>query len=265
MQPENPSRPINPKEIEAYRRDGVVCLRGLYSSHWVASLTEALETICATPSPINEKTGALTSEGFRSDAFTWMVNDQVRDFVLQGPSAAVAQQAFGSRRVNFFYDQIFVKRRLTPDPTPWHQDATFWPLHGQQIASLWTSVDAVDASTSALEFVAGSHLWPQRFEAVAPGGLVLSDDDELDSVPDIEAERDRHRILSWALEPGDALLFHALTLHGARGNRSPDTQRRAITTRWCGDDVVYSPKGRLAGVNYLDRSTTTILAGWRRA
>ena len=45
---------------------------------------------------------------------------------------------------------------LTPDPTPWHHDATFWPIEGERIASVWTSVDSVDAETSALEFIAGS-------------------------------------------------------------------------------------------------------------
>jgi hypothetical protein len=34
-----------------------------------------------------------------------------------------------------------------------------------------------------------------------------------------------------------------LTLHGARGNRSSTTKRRAIATRWCGDDVTYHSKG----------------------
>jgi len=237
-------RAISSEEREAFHRDGVICLRGLYSGHWVEQIAEALEEICAIPSPINEKTGSLTSDGFRSDAFTWMTNDRVRDFVLQGPSAEVVQRVFGSESIRFFYDQIFVKRRLTPDPTPWHQDATFWPIKGQQVASLWTSVDPVDARTSALEFVGGSHLWPQRFEAVAPGGLVLSDDKELEAPPDIEADRSKYNILSWELEPGDALLFHALTLHGSRGNQSPRLQRRAITTRWCGDDVAYAPKGR---------------------
>jgi len=56
---------------------------------------------------------------------------------------------------------------------------------------------------------------------------------------DVEANRDKYNIVSWALEPGDALLFHALTVHGSRGNRSPNKKRRAIATRWVGDDVTY--------------------------
>ena len=59
-------------------------------------------------------------------------------------------------------------------------------------------------------------------------------------LPDIDANRDNYRILTWELEPGDALLFNAMILHGSRANSAP-LNRRAITTRWTGDDVRYKP------------------------
>ena len=234
--PEQPVRPIATQEIEDYQRDGVVCLRGIYSPDWVDYLRNALDAFWAR--------GGMDdfgiSQTFKSDAFTWMSDDAIRDFVLSGPSARIAQQAMRSKRLNFFYDQIFIKAALTPDPTPWHHDATFWPLAGDQICSLWTSVDAVDAESSALEFIAGSHLWEKRWKPVGIGGLVISSE-PLEALPDIDADRGRYNIVSWALEPGDALLFQARTVHGARGNRSANTGRRAISTRWCGDDVAYHP------------------------
>ena len=65
---------------------------------------------------------------------------------------------------------------------------------------------------------------------------------DLEEIPDIDAERERYRILSWDVEPGDAILFDALTVHGSKGNTSRTRRRRAITTRWAGDDVVYAPR-----------------------
>jgi hypothetical protein len=91
-----------------------------------------------------------------------------------------------------------------------------------------------------LEFIAGSHRWEKRWKPIGVGGVVISDE-PLEALPDIDAERDKYDIVSWAVEPGDALLFHARTVHGARGNRSANRGRRALTTRWCGDDVVYRP------------------------
>ncbi len=236
---ERPAVDLSPEQIEAYKRDGVICIRQLYSTEWVERIAAFLDDIVGKPSLV---TGPRGDSSFHSDISTWLTNDEVRDFVLFAPSAHIAQQAFGSQRVNFYYDQIFVKNKLSPLPTPWHHDLTFWPIAGDQIASLWTSVDPVDSSSSALEFIAGSHRWPQRFRAIGVDGTDYTTGTEMDELPDIDADRSSFNILSWALEPGDALLFHGLTVHGARGNRSSQNKRRAIATRWCGDDVVYQPK-----------------------
>jgi ectoine hydroxylase-related dioxygenase (phytanoyl-CoA dioxygenase family) len=232
---------LSNEEIEDFKRDGVIRVRKLYSSEWTDRIAAFLDDIISKPSPVwgARKPGAK----FHMDMNTWLTNDEVRDFVLFGPSARIAQSAFGASRVTFYYDQIFVKEEETPNPTPWHHDFTFWPLDGQQIASLWTSVDPVDAESSALEFVAGSHLWPNRFRAIGHDGTDYSRGQGLEDLPDIEADRGKFNIVTWDLEPGDALLFHALTLHSARGNSSKVTKRRAITTRWCGDDVIYRPRG----------------------
>lgn len=236
---ERPATDLTPQQIDAFWRDGAICIRQLYSPEWVERIRTFLDDIIASPSPVY---GPRDGSSFQSDIYTWLTNDAVRDFALFGPGAEIARQAFRSVRVNFYYDQIFVKDKLSPLPTPWHHDLTFWPLEGDQIASLWTSVDPVDASSSALEFIAGSHRWPQRFRAIATDGSDMTTGSKMDELPDIDADRSKHDILSWALEPGDALLFHGLTVHGARGNRSANSKRRAIATRWCGDDIVYQPK-----------------------
>ncbi|MFX8633223.1 phytanoyl-CoA dioxygenase family protein, partial [Acinetobacter baumannii] len=71
---------------------------------------------------------------------------------------------------------------------------------------------------SSLEFVAGSHrqgwLMPRSFRdnqaKWVPEGT-------LKELPDIEADRQAFPIIGWALEPGDAIFFHMLALHGAAG------------------------------------------------
>ena len=63
-----------------------------------------------------------------------------------------------------------------------------------------------------------------------------------EDVPDIEATRGDYEILSWALEPGDAIAFHMKTVHGAPGTATLATRRRAIATRWLGDDAVFAER-----------------------
>ena len=155
--------------------------------------------------------------------------------------------------VNIFFDQILVKEPETPAPSPWHQDLNYWPFTGRQVCSLWMALDPVDCDSGVLEFVAGSHLWKER---PFSRELVFADDDnqpkpvgddsipesdDPETLPDIEADRDRFDIVSWQLEPGDAVIFNAMTLHSAPGNFG-DGRRRAISTRWLGDDVRYAKK-----------------------
>ena len=61
----------------------------------------------------------------------------------------------------------------------------------------------------------------------------------LEELPDIEADRDAFPIVGWALEPGDAVFFHMLTLHAAGG---ADRRRRAFSVRFLGDDVTHAPR-----------------------
>ena len=67
------------------------------------------------------------------------------------------------------------------------------------------------------------------------------------------------QLLSWSCQPGDCVVFHGLTLHGARGNSSTSLQRRVLSTRWLGDDTVLARRPWtvsppiLGGLNYGDR------------
>lgn len=45
-----------------------------------------------------------------------------------------------------------------------------------------------------------------------------------------------HRLLSFDVEPGDAIAFHGRCLHGAPGNKT-SAQRRVLVLRYLGDDV----------------------------
>jgi ectoine hydroxylase-related dioxygenase (phytanoyl-CoA dioxygenase family) len=239
--PEPPPRPLSATEVEAYQRDGVICIRQLYSHAWRERLERAIEQVRERGTLFGQMQ-SMGNPRFRNDLFLWKLNDDIRDFVLFGPSAHLARQVFGSQRVGFFYDQIFIKEAQTDVPTPWHHDATFWPVAGSQICSLWTSLDPVTVESSALEFIAGSHRWPNRFKAVTPDYNPYMLASDLEEMPDIDAQRERYRILSWEVEPGDAILFDALAVHGSKGNTSKTRRRRAITTRWVGDDVVYAPR-----------------------
>ena len=68
----------------------------------------------------------------------------------------------------------------------------------------------------------------------------------LPRLPDIEAQRGKFDIVSFATEPGDLVIFHPGTLHGGapthRGQR-----RRTLTLRFFGTEGFYDPRDGGAG------------------
>lgn len=99
---------------------------------------------------------------------------------------------------------------------------------------------------TTLEFVSGSHKWgkffrPQRFD-----GQPLNENDGLEELPDINADRDGYDIAGWAVGPGDAIAFDYRTVHGAPVNNSAVHQRRAFSLRLVGDGVKFA---RREGIN----------------
>ena len=66
-----------------------------------------------------------------------------------------------------------------------------------------------------------------------------TDDDQGAPIPEILGHEADFDIVVFAPEPGDLVVHHLGTLHGAGGNASPTTARRAITIRYGGDDVRY--------------------------
>ena len=137
---------------------------------------------------------------------------------------------------DFFYDQLLVKEPDTVERTNWHQDQPYWAVSGQQVCSICLPLDPV-AKEACVEYVAGSHRWrefsPYHFMDGSP-----YEGTGLPPLPDIEGERDRHRIVSFDVECGDCLVFHAMIVHGAPANRTTN-RRRALATRWIGDDARY--------------------------
>ena len=44
-------------------------------------------------------------------------------------------------------------------------------------------------------------------------------------------------MVSWAMEPGDCVVFNGRTMHGGSGHLDVDVDLRVFTSKWLGDDV----------------------------
>ena len=72
-------------------------------------------------------------------------------------------------------------------------------------------------------FLRGSHRWQRWFRPRLTSGRELytfaEDEKHWETIPDFGAELDRHQVLCLDLEPGDCLVFHALTVHRSEERR----------------------------------------------
>ena len=106
--------------------------------------------------------------------------------------------------------------------------------------SFWIPIDPVGQAT--LRLIAGSHRWKQLILPVRwlDQADFYSAAGDYRPVPDPDREPG-HRVLEWTMQPGDAVLFHFRTAHGARGNPA-SRRRRVLSLRWVGDDAHYAER-----------------------
>ncbi|WP_326841308.1 phytanoyl-CoA dioxygenase family protein [Streptomyces sp. NBC_01558] len=236
--------------LREFRRSGVVVVRG------VLGVNELLVIRRQVDAYLDDEGAPVTEAGDGSSApgrfaYGHDVLARVEAFIPVLRSSplvpAVLSALGGTPPLTLLDDQVYVKEPGTEGRTPWHQDGSYWAVTGRALCSAWLALDDVDWTTGGLEFVAGSHLWPERFRAASfaegqnvgdPAWLPVPDDAEL---------RERHLVLAPALSAGDAVVFHASVLHGAGPNISRDRRRRAIVTRWAGADVRYAPRPYASG------------------
>ncbi len=236
---------ISAETINAFRRDGAAVLRGVFTD-WVETLRAGVSRNLAEPSAdVKIYQGQSGAGRFVGDYCNWGRIAEYRDFIFNSDAAAIGRQLMGTKQVRLFHEHVLVKEPGADVPTPWHQDQPYYCVDGSDTVSLWIPLDSVPRERT-LEFVGGSHksgkyYRPERFNKTA-----LNENDGLEPVPDINGNRAAFNILGWALEPGDAVAFNYLTLHGAPANTSKAEQRRAFSLRLMGDNVRFA---RRDGIN----------------
>jgi ectoine hydroxylase-related dioxygenase (phytanoyl-CoA dioxygenase family) len=146
------------------------------------------------------------------------------------------------------YEQVFLKEGGESRRTPWHQDSSYLSVGGDDLAVAWITFDA-QAKEDSLEFVRGSHkglLYDgSRFD-LEDDTLPIYPGNQLPRLPDIEGRRQDYDIVSFAVEPGDVVMFHPKTLHGGAPTHE-GSRRRTLTLRFFGRSAVYEARPLPAG------------------
>ncbi|CAF4073218.1 unnamed protein product [Rotaria sp. Silwood2] len=228
---------VSPKEIQAYKVDGVVCLRGVLSPVQCAKMFQAsVEFVKANKGRIRY---GKDDKRFFSAAFMADTIPAFEKFAKNSQLPSIAAQLMNNlKMVRFFYDQLFIKAPGTQARTAWHNDLSYWPFRGNDLISIWCALTPVTRELSGDVYVRGTHLNKTLYQAITPDEDEKFVDPSHMACPDFSHDPS---LLSWEMESGDVLYHHPLTVHGSGPNHSLTVQRIGLSLRYLGEDVTWYP------------------------
>ena len=241
------------QQIRAYERDGAVLLKGALSRDWVARIAEALDEIVGGAGRMTSRFAGVDGQGETvTDQFSSLSHPMLADAVARSPLGAIAARAMRSDRACFVLDQMFYKRAGPNLATPYHQDTPFLHVEGEDLIRTWVCCDPSPRETT-VGVVRGSHRWGVTYSTAGPGAsnmtqaatdasfsyLDSAPDSRMPQLPDVQHHRESFDILTFAVEPGDVLLFSSNILHGSDGGIELSHPRRAFAVLWGGGSARY--------------------------
>ncbi len=234
---------ISEKDISQFESDGAICVRGAVAADVVRALLANIDDLIAS----DDDRWTTNRVGGFSDRHLWPSCPWMRNFCLDSELPKIAAQLMRSNSARLFFDHLFIRDAGTRQTTPWHQDQPYWPFQGEQIASVWLALSPCTYRSSALRFVKGSHRWGKIFAPIPFGeesgsAQFLGGNSAAEPMPDFDANPSEFEILTWDMQPGDALVFGATIVHGAKQNDDATTRRAALSIRYVGDDARWDPR-----------------------
>jgi ectoine hydroxylase-related dioxygenase (phytanoyl-CoA dioxygenase family) len=258
-----------------YGMHGAVHLPGFLGDEELARLQNVVDAAAATvdqPRTADQASSSLRSAGRLTVRYLWRDHAGLRQVLLQRAIAEPIARIIGSKTLRFWFDLTFVHFATeTGDAgmgTPWHHDVPTFSFKGDLMPSLWLALTPAHSTLSRLIFIDGSHRANHGYyrspelKKPAPG-----ERDGFVDLPDFDAmiARGEVRMLTWDCQPGDAILLHPCTIHGALGHdgNGQHPRRIAMTTRWLGDDVRFLPHSYDRARQQLAVAETNLMLGQR--
>jgi ectoine hydroxylase-related dioxygenase (phytanoyl-CoA dioxygenase family) len=218
---------LTPEQIDSYRQNGHVLLRGVCSPDEAAVyrrvLTDAAYRYNVETRPMEERD--TYGKAFLQVMNLWVKDEAVRRYVLARRFGKIAAQLMGVHGVRLYHDQALYKE-AGGGHTPWHQDQYYWPLDTNHTITMWMPLVDVSIEMGALTFASGSHR--EGFQ-----GHVAISDESHDRFDQFVKERG-YPIVNAPMQAGDATFHSGWTLHSAPGNTSK-TDREVMTVIYFAD------------------------------
>jgi ectoine hydroxylase-related dioxygenase (phytanoyl-CoA dioxygenase family) len=237
---------IDPADVETFRRDGFVHLKGLLDADEIAGLRQAVDAAVTARKRNNTRALADKSpyeQSFIQCQYLWEDFPDVRPLTFHPRIVGAAAALIGAETMRLWHDQALYKEAGGRE-TDAHQDHPYWPINELRTLTAWIPLVEVDDETGCMGYAPGSHTGAAEYVNIftEPG-----------SGEALVAKQKRKPVFVPA-GPGDVLFHHGLTVHLAKANRS-DRTRRAYTAIYFADGCTRAAKG---GHPSLDREAISV-------
>lgn len=207
-------RPLTDEEVTQFNQDGFIIIRNMFSVEEIKPLQEALKK---DPTMANSQTATKTKDGKSWKASAW--TDLGTTFLGIMPRTARIIDAVELllEEESYHWHSKIVIKQPGDGKVDWHAGFSAWYQDGCLYPNIITCSIALnrnDISNGCLQVLRGSHRIG-RLDDVSLG------EDSVGADPvRMEKVFENHELVYCEMEAGDALFFHAKTLHGSDGNDS---------------------------------------------
>ncbi|MEM6761875.1 MAG: phytanoyl-CoA dioxygenase family protein [Pseudomonadota bacterium] len=210
--------PFTQEEVTAFHRDGYVIRRGLFSAEEVSHLNRAVNE---DPKIKDAVYGLADRAGAITELALWHhLGDDMFAAVARSRRVVENLETVLGGEIAFYHSKLTLKRPKVGGAWEWHQDYGYWYRNGYlfpHMASVFIALDPSTRENGCLKVLKGSHQLG-RVEHGVEAGQVGAD------LAYVKVAQERLETVDAEMEPGDALFFHANTLHASSANTSDRTR-----------------------------------------
>jgi ectoine hydroxylase len=209
-----PRGPIDANQVEQYRRDGFVLVRGMFAKEEIDLLGRSAR---ADKAMEDHAFGRTDGEGGVVRLSLWNhPGEGIYGLVARCRSLVDSAEALLGGEVYHYHSKMIMKEPQVGGAWAWHQDYGYWYQNGvlfPLLTSVYIAVDRAIRENGCLQVLKGSHL-AGRVEHILTGEQAGAD---LERVNELAK---RLETVYVEMEPGDAIFFDANLLHRSDRNRS---------------------------------------------
>jgi len=210
---------LSSEQLEEFKKNGFLLIRNFYDKQKCDAIKEVAKVhLKYKVPPIEteyEYIGIEKAEYKKSVRRLRQVYDRdilFREWMEYKEIKPILKQVLNEEPVlvTAHHNSIMTKLAKTSTHTCWHRDSRYWHYDSKNLVSVWLALDSEYSENGVLEFIPGSHTMDLGEECFDEKSFFREDFEK--NRPLVEKK------VSFTLEKGDIVLFHAELLHRADAN-----------------------------------------------